>query len=341
LILVSFAPADQLIVAGRNHPGAKIISFDQAKVQFRAADGSQQSAWIDEIDFLNVDRGGAWLDLNEAERYLGKGDLDNALIRYRRAARGLGDFWSDLADARWLRACNRADLIDQAATAYLRVLRAKSGGPAVAARLIPRNLPTRSDAKVTAALETLEAAVSKEKDDERLPALELFRFELLRQVSLPQAPKAVRSLAVRGIPPLMRCERAFSIQLAALEQALSDEADGDEWRALDAVIRDCPLPSLPRALVLKGEVLLRSAGTREELIRASWPFLRVAIHVPDSPLAPDGLYAAASVMERIGRADRAAALLKECLAHPQLSDATRGRAEAMLTGLSSQGEAAP
>ena len=85
---------------------------------------------------------------------------------------------------------------------------------------------------------------------------------------------------------------------------------------------------LPDFLLLKGETLLRTASTRDDLIRAAWPFLRAAIHFRDSPQAPEGLYGAALVLERVGRTDKAVDLLAECLAHKRISEQVRTMAEA-------------
>jgi hypothetical protein len=97
--------------------------------------------------------------------------------------------------------------------------------------------------------------------------------------------------------------------------------------AIDRAVQDCPDLSLPDFLLLKGELLLRAASTRDDLIRASWPFLRVAAHVPSDPRAADGLVGGASALERMGRPERAIVLLEECLAHKQLRDETRRQAE--------------
>jgi hypothetical protein len=93
--------------------------------------------------------------------------------------------------------------------------------------------------------------------------------------------------------------------------------------ALDGFIRHCPEEMLPQALLLKGRALLETAQTRDELVRASWPFLRVAIHMTENPLAAEGLLGAAEVMEALDRPDKAVELLEECLAHQAATQATK------------------
>jgi TolA-binding protein len=95
-------------------------------------------------------------------------------------------------------------------------------------------------------------------------------------------------------------------------------------------MRDCPERSLPGFLILKGRLLLRTATLREDTIRAAWCFMRVVIHLPDDPLVPEALVEAAGALRRLERADQAASLLNECLAHARIGDEARKQAEAML-----------
>jgi hypothetical protein len=95
---------------------------------------------------------------------------------------------------------------------------------------------------------------------------------------------------------------------------------------------------LPDFLLLKGDVLLARASSRDELIRASWPFLRVVAHMPDDPRAGEALIGAALVLERLASYDKAAALLTECLDRPTLADTERQRAETALARIRSYEE---
>ena len=67
--------------------------------------------------------------------------------------------------------------------------------------------------------------------------------------------------------------------------------------------------------------------------------MRVVVHMSDDPRAAQGLYGAALVLERIGRGDKAMALLQECLDHKRISEETRTLASAALTRLRSGGGA--
>ena len=332
--------ADQIVVGKANYPGAKIMTLDEGQLRFRTADGELQSVWISDVDLLIVDRGGAFADFNQAERYLAGGEPEKAIARYRRTLRLSETFWSDLILARLLLASDRAGRIDQAALSFVLVVRGESSGPAVAARLIPEAIPAVRNAKAVRAIEHLDAALDQTpRADQRVP-LEFFRYELLRRIGDKRAADAAKRVASMVIPEAQRCERVYVIQLAALEQTPPEEIGPDELAGLDRAIRDCPTTLLPSFLLLKGHVLARIATTPEEIVRASWPFMRVVAHMPDDPRAADGLYGAALILGRLGRNDQAVELLNECLTHKHVRDETRQAANAALQRLKSAGDPA-
>ncbi len=331
--------ADQVNVEGAQHTGAKIVGYQGGRLQFRAADGTLHTAWISDVELLVVERGGAFVDFNQAERYLARGEADKAVVRYRRTLRLTEDFWADLVESRLLLACDRAQDIGRATLNFIRVVRGQWSGPAAAVRLMPQAIPIRRDAAVVRAVEQLDSAIGVAPNDEQRAPLELFRYEILRRAGDQRSAEAEQAIAVMVIPELLGCERVYTIQLVALKGALSDDVRPEELESLDRAIRDCPKATLPGFLLLKGETLLRTATTREEIIRAAWPFMRVAIHMPSDPRAAEGLVGAAAAVERMGRRDKAIALLEECLQRKRgLTKETRQKAEAALSRLRSGGE---
>ena len=328
--------ADQLRMGEANYPGAKIIGLEQGRLQFRTASGKLAHAWLNDVDLIIVDRGGPFADFNEAEQYLTAGQGSSAVVRYRRARRRCTGFWSELVEIRLFQAYAAAGPIDQAALSFVRVVRGKWSGPAAAVRLIPTAVPGTALPGVPRAIQTLEAALRKNPTPSQRVPLELFRYELFRLSGNRRATEAQDQIATLIVPEFARCDRVFAIQLAALTQALQDGPTTEELVGLDGLIERCPEAMLPGALLLKGEVLLRTAQSREELIRAGWPFLRVAVHMPNDPRAAEGLFGAARALERLGRIDKAAELIAECLAHKKLTEETRKRAQAALERLQSE-----
>ena len=339
LTLTAPGRADQIVVNSTNYPAAKILGYQEGRIQFRTAAGSLEGAWIDQVDLVIVDRGGPFVDFNQAERYLAGSQPQEAMVRYRRTLRLSADFWADLVESRLLAACARTGDLAQTALYYIRVVRGKRSGPTAAVRLMPRSISDQRDATVVRAIEQLENAISAAPNDEQRMPLDLFRYEILRSINDPRATSAAQRIAVMEIPIALHCERVYAVQLAAMKAAMSDEADPAELTGLDRAIRDCPREMLPSFLLLKGETLLRGASTREEIIRAAWPFMRVAIHMRKDPRAAEGLYGAARAVERLGRPDQAIALLEECLGHRQLTEEIRREANTALDRLRSEAPA--
>lgn len=334
-VFASAAQADQVVAKGTSYAGAKVLGFDQGRLQFRAADGRLQTQWVNDIAFIVVDRGGVFDDFNLAERFLQMGEFDKAAVRFERALRLCDDFWPELAAARLVMAYDRSGQLDKATTNFIRVIRGRFAGPATAARLVPQSKPAKRDAKFTRAIEQLDAALNQNPDEMPRVLFEVLRYEILRRAEDERAARSAPAVAALPVPEAVRSERVYAGVLAAMQETLKAGVSSARLADLDRAVRDCPDSLLPSFLLLKGETLLRTAAARDDIIRASWPFLRVVVHTPDDPRAADGLLGAASAVERLGRKDQAVAFVEECLAHRRLADETRGKAQAMLTRLRS------
>ena len=136
-----------------------------------------------------------------------------------------------------------------------------------------------------------------------------------------------------GAPTVYVVAGTPDVQSAALGVRAEGNLGPAESASLERAIRDCPPELLPDFLLLKGHVLSQSAATRQDLIRATWPFLRIVAHMPDDPRAAEGLLETAVLLGRIGNRDKAAALLAECLAHAGARAETRRRAEEVIKEL--------
>lgn len=330
----SVVRADQVVVRSTRYTGATVFGFDEGQVRFRTADGRVRSAWIDEVELLSIDRGGLFDDFNQAERFYAAGQPDRAIIRYQRALRLSESFWPDLIGARLVLACDAAKRLDQATQYFIAVLGGRSAGAPAGARLIPRAIPTKRDGRVIRALQQLDGALAGVSDDSQGALLALLRYDILQRIADDRAEEVAGAVATIPIPPPVRSERMYRIQLEAMEAAFDANAGEAALAALDRTIRDCPQTVLPSFLLLRGEWLLRAASTREEIVRAAWPFMRAAIHFPADARAAQGLYRAATALERLGRVDKAVQLLRECLGHAAVDGETRRLAEVALARLS-------
>jgi tetratricopeptide (TPR) repeat protein len=334
-LLPSRSAADYVVADKINYSGARITALAQGKLHFRVPDGTLRTPWIHEVDLIVVDREGAFLDFNEAERSLSDGDAAQALIRYRRALRLREDFWADLIAARMVLAAERAGRIDESVAPFLRALRGEAVGPAGAARFIPLALPKERTPEMVKALEQLDAALLADPTPPERAVIALFRFALLQSGGDPRTPESADALAAMELPSSVGGERVFAIVRSALEEAIRRNVAVGLEEALDRAIRDCPENLLPDFLWLKGRFLLAGATNREEIIRATWPLMRIVIHRPDHARTPQALHETATAMERLGRPDQAMALLQDCLRHPKTSEILRKQAEETLSRLQS------
>jgi hypothetical protein len=160
--------------------------------------------------------------------------------------------------------------------------------------------------------------------------LVLIRFGLLHRAGDRRAASAAAEAVQLAVPAAARTPQVFAILTDALRVALETEPTEAEFDALDRAMEAAPEENLPDLLLLKARTLLASATTGDEVMRACWPLLRVAIHMPKDGRAAEALLVAASGLDRLGRADRAAALLAECLGNPAITPLVKERAEVML-----------
>ncbi len=330
VLVACFAPsvrADQTILNGVTHNNAKIVGLEQGKLQVRLADGRTVSPWIDEVQLIVVDRGGVFDDFNQAEQFLHSGDPLKAIARYERTLRLTQEFWPDLIACRLLAAHDRASQIDRAALYLARIISGEFTGPAPAARLYPKNIPDKRDGRVARAIDTLADEARKLGEDDRRILLNVLRYEILAKTDPNAARPLARSLAESPIPAPARTEHIYGVILRAMQDVFAATPTALTITILDRAIRDCPETSLPGFLVLKGQVLLQSAQSREQIIHAAWSFMRVPIHMPNDDLAPKALLEAARALHKLDKVEQANALLAECYNHPKATLEIRREAE--------------
>ena len=325
--------ADQIVVGKQNYRGARIRTLEDGQLRFRSAEGMSVAVHIGDIDLIIVDRTGVFDDFNEAERFLASGEPAKAAARYERALKLSTDFWSELIAARLIIAYDRADQIDKATGYFVRLARGKRSGARAAARLIPQRIPQRRTAKFGRAIRELDLALAAAPEPLQHLLFALVRFKILKANGDRRATSAAMRAIALPIAASIRSEQVYTILTSAFREVLGGATTVTVRAALDRAIRDCPESVLADFLLIKGESLLRSAKTREEVIRAAWPFMRVVIHMGDDTRAADALFGAATALEQLGNRDRARVMLSECLAHVGASEKVKSQAQAMLARL--------
>jgi len=333
LIAAGSSSADEIEADGVNYSGVRINGFANGYVSFRLATGDTQSARIDKISLLKISRGSLFTDFNQAERFVASGEPARAVSRYRRMFYTSDSFWSDLLAARLCRATDEAGQFGRATGYFIRVAQGKFSGPASAVYLMPKSVPKQRNAKAARALEQLSGVIGQLPEGPARSLLLVYRYQVLRSIGDHRADAEAKRLEAVTIDESIGTDEVYGMLLSAMRSALRQEASIQLLVGIDHAIRACPESRLPDFLLLKGDALLSRAQTRKDLIRASWPYLRVVTHFPDDPRAADGLIAAAGVLKRMESFDKAKSLLTECLNRPNLTEPQRRRAEDALAQL--------
>jgi len=327
------ARADQLDLAGRKLTRGRILGIEQGELRFRLEDSNILAAKFTEIERLHVDPVGDFADLNAAEQFVAENEPGKAIARYERQLRTADAFWRDLLHLRLMRACDRAGQIDKAVTYFLRIMEDDHTGPAVAAQVMPFNLPAAASPVTRKAVEQLDRfAAGRDATDKRALAT-LLLFDVLRAVKEDRARALAPQIAELMMSPAIRTPRTGAIQLTAFRDILSGEPPPAAMKWLERAIGGGDASVLPDLLLLKGEALLRRATTNEDRLRAGWTFMRVAIHFSGDPRAAEGLIRAAEVHASVARKDRAKALLEEAIKHPEATPESRRKAEDAMRNL--------
>lgn len=333
VLATSRTEADYIVVGKTPHSNARLLTLSGGKLQFRADSGKTLAAWISDVSLIVMDKEGAFADFNQAERFVNDGQPQQAVGRYRRAQKLRDDYWSDLIAARLLIAADRAGLLSEAVQNFIRVMRSDHLGIECALRMIPENIPAERNAETVQAIQTLDAALAQDPPPNQRAALELLRYEVFRRSNHPRAAAGARNLCTVVMPGGVDVERPWRILCMALEQSANEDAPATLAEAVDRALREVPESVLPDFLMLKGGILSRSAKSREEIIRAAWPWLRVVIHAPNHPRAPEALYETAGALEKLNLRDKASQFLDECLRHAKASDDIKRKAETALARL--------
>jgi len=334
LVVTSAVRGDDVLIGNRNLTRVRIVGLSRVGLDVRMPDGSLRSLPIDQVDLMQIDRGAAFADFNQAERMRAEGRAEQSIARYRRAMRLTEGFWSEIIPARFLRAADQAGELAIAVSMFVRVVEGRTTGPATAVRMFPTNVPDKRNGEVAAALDTLNIALAGDLDDAQRAVLSVLRYRILQRVGAGRDAGEARRVAQLSIPEPVRTLPMFETVNDALTLLVEQTPpERDVMTLLDHAIRDCPVEAMPAFLLLKGAALISRAGSEGDWLRASWPFLRVAIHFPDDPHVAEAYYGASTALEKAGQRDYAVTLLRRCLENADGSGAVTQSARAMLERL--------
>jgi len=328
--VVACAHGDQVICDAANYTRVKVTGHADGRLLLSQDDGSITSVPLGRVQRMVIDSVGGMADLNDAERYLAENDLEKAIVRYERALRMGTEFWPTIIRVRLLQACDRAGKFERAVDHFVAVAQE---APSAAAAMIPASIPQGRRPETKGLVRRLTSEANRSTRDEQRVLLELLRYAVLLEGEDPEAARWTREVAATAIPAGIGTAAVYRIRVAACAELLAAGALEDLLDSVNQAAADCPLEVLPELLFLKGRALLERASNREDLLIAGTTLMRVAIHFPDDARAPEALFWAAKVHERLDRRGKAVQLLNECLNHARVSQSVRQRAEADLLRL--------
>ena len=332
MVVVACARGDQVITETGDHTRVKVTGYATGNLHLLLDDGSIVPVPLARVMRMVIDTAGQMADFNEAERYLAEDQLQKAIVRYDRALRVATDFWPAVIQVRLLQACDRAGKFERAVQHFVTVAQ---DAPSAAAALIPNSIPQGRTPTAKRAAQRLTAEANRASQIDCRVLLELLRYAILSGTGDPAAARWTREVARTAIPPSIATGQVYGIQVMACRELLEAKAFDAVLASVEQAVADCPTEVLPDLLLLKGRALLARASDRDDLLASGAALMRVPIHFPDHQQAPEALFWAARVHERLERRDKAVQLLEECLAHARVSQALRQQAEAELSRLAS------
>jgi len=321
LSLCAAAPmlrADEIQFEGQPaFPSVQVVDVRGGDVVFTVR-GRELAKPIARLAMLKMDE---VPQLERAEAAFAKQQYRQAATLFEQARRRSNKTWvKTLVDRRLLSTYDRAGRFDEAVEAYVGLLDSLG---ADAADLAPANLPDKGSQFYPKALRTIDAAIRKSADDDAaVKALKTLKLRILEKQEDPRAAELARELAggaaqANGGPP------AVAAELVLIRGLLKDGKFAEVVAKADELIPDADAKLLPALLLAKGRAQAAMAGGEDQteaLLAAGLTLMRVAIHFPRTPEAPEALAAAAEVHERLQRPAQARRLYEEAAGHPKASE---------------------
>ena len=331
-IPMSTARGDDIYANGQTFTRARILGLHSGELEIRLEDGQTIAVPLVDVEFLQVDRGASFADFNQAERMRAEGRADQSLARYRRAMRITEGFWSEIVPVRFCQAADLTGDLEIATNLLIQVTHGRSTGPGTAIRILPDNIPDRRNGRVAASLDVLNVALTRDVDHAQATVLTVMRHKILMRLESKMTLNDLRRVTNLSVPESVRTQYVFETVRRSFDSLMAQmPLTPKDYDDLDRAIDACPDAFLPEFLLIKGAAMRQAAQSGEDWIRTSWPFLRVPIHFPDSPLVADGYLGAADALGRAGRMEDARLLLSKCLEAAPKGGAVAKAAEALLT----------
>jgi tetratricopeptide (TPR) repeat protein len=321
-LAVSSVSADVVGVAGEAvSVGVTITGIEGGRLLWRGRDGEAMSRSIAEVEYLQV---AGWPLFNVAEKQLRERYAHQACVSYEKAledAIAPRKEAATTADApaldrpllvrcRLVRAYEADRRLDRSAASYVQLLERRDGLSWQA--LAPRQISSPGTPGFEAAANLVSAAIARQKDPRVAVVLKEWRS------TWPAASQPAREAVMRSPapPPALPATSGAAASLAHLTAA------GRYEEALAAVRRiqlNTSGHERADAYFQEAQALIARANARPDSAavdrrRAGIALVRVVIHYPDSPRAPEALLLAGRVCRQEGNVNGAKSLWSELMA---------------------------
>ena len=315
--------ADVVEVPGRP-PAANVTITSlstEGQLTYRLDTGRDISRPIEEIEYLQV---AGWPLFSVAEQQMRRREHRQAISAYNRAmaelqatgpAAAAGLDRALLLRCRLVRAYDLEGRFDRAVEAYLELIKFT---PAVHIRMRPRHLPAAGSTFVVEAGRLVDAAAAARGDDEIARSMRQWRMTWPDMAQ--SRPAAATGPA--GAQEAANHELKAAAEVAAIRKLIEQ---GSASMALTriATVREGQIGRLVPADLYYWEGrawLLDAAGQAEPASatavrrRAGLAFLRLPVHFPEHPLAPEALFRAGELCALDGLSPSAARLWGDLIA---------------------------
>jgi TolA-binding protein len=294
-----------------------VMDVSDGLVRFRTQSGSDVSKPLSDLTALELSGQEA---VNQAERLLQEGKPAEAAAAYAALLKSGPLGWRKaLARYRLLAAQEAAGQIDEAVRLWLEVCDESASPGHLALR--PKKLPAAGSAANDKAIALLAAKAAKgETNKAYLRSLQQLLLDLYeRQGKLDQAQALAAQMASEtatqpspGRGPAPATPAGGDLQLRQAGLALKKGDYAEVVGLVEGRLAGFSAADLPAALYFLGRAEMELAGKEtnadiacETLLRAGLNLMRVVANFPDSQYAPEALYSAGELNQRLG--NRAAA----------------------------------
>lgn len=312
-VLSAVLPAVGDVIAVQGKPltvGVQLVDFDDGQLHVQLPSGRIVKRPIEDIQYLRIT---GWDTFNQAERLHRDGKLRLAADQYEKLLSNKNDQAVTvrydrrrLVQCRLLQAYNALGRFDRAVELYIDIVEEM---PGCLESLRPRKLPTIDSTFLGPALQRMDEAITRHGNDEIGRSLTVWRetwpgVRPRESLSKPEVPNPATPHPVRE-------------DLARIREMIDAGQFDAAISRIQAMLT--PLAGDLRAELYywQGQALIRKhpEGDNEEaspdLRRAGLALMRVVIHYPDHPLAPECLYTAGELCRRTQRDQQAAELWSE------------------------------